>query len=233
MKRQGLAVGLIVALCATATSRGEDITAEARIAAQQVVVNTCAGCHGRQGRSIAPKFPVLAGQHAGYLAAQLHAFKSQTRGDPDALGYMWGMSAPLDDEMINALAAYYAVQSPGHGADGNAAAIARGAEIYANGIAADGIPPAPAVTARPARARTIFLGWPASMLSTCSSSSVLSKPTCVTSPSCTGLPSAWLWAKWRQWPPTWSRSAVAEIFTVPNLRSAGGPRGTLAADLQM
>ena len=30
-----------------------------------------------------------------YLAAQLQAFKAQTRGDPDALGYMWGMAAPL------------------------------------------------------------------------------------------------------------------------------------------
>jgi len=51
------------------------------------------------------------------------------------------MSAPLDDEMINALAAYYAGQSPGPGAGGDAAAIARGAEIYAKGIANDGIPP--------------------------------------------------------------------------------------------
>ena len=141
MKRYNLAVSLIVALCATAVSRGEDVTAEARLAAQHVAVNTCANCHGRQGRSIQPKFPALAGQHAGYLAAQMHAFKAQTRGDPDALGYMWGMSAPLDDEMINALAAYYAGQSPGPGAGGDAAAIARGAEIYAKGIANDGIPP--------------------------------------------------------------------------------------------
>lgn len=141
MKLQTLAVSLIVVLCATAVSRGEDVTAEARLAAQHVAVNTCANCHGRQGRSITPKFPVLAGQHAGYLAAQLHAFKSQSRGDPDALAYMWGMSAPLDDEMINALAAYYTAQSPGPGAGGDAAVIAGGAEIYAKGIAADGIPP--------------------------------------------------------------------------------------------
>lgn len=141
MKRHNLAASLVVALCTTAMCRGEEVTAEARTAAQQVAVGTCANCHGRQGRSIAPKFPVLAGQHAGYLAAQLHAFKSQIRGDPDALGYMWGMSAPLDDEMINALAAYYAAQSPGPGAGSDAATIARGADIYTKGIAADGIPP--------------------------------------------------------------------------------------------
>jgi len=143
MKRYNLAVSLIVALCATAVGRGEDvnITAEARLTAQHIAVNTCANCHGRQGRSIQPKFPVLAGQHAGYLAAQMHAFKAQTRGDPDAIGYMWGMSAPFDDEMINALAAYYSVQTPGPGASGDRAAIARGADIYAKGIANDGIPP--------------------------------------------------------------------------------------------
>lgn len=146
MKSHYLAIGLIAALGATVASRATDVgvegvSAEARLAAQHIAVNTCANCHGRQGRSVAPKFPVLAGQHAGYLAAQLHAFKAQTRGDPDALGYMWGMAAPLDDEMINALAAYYAAQSPAPGRPGGAANIARGADIYAKGIVGDGIPP--------------------------------------------------------------------------------------------
>jgi cytochrome c553 len=141
MKSHYLVAGLIATLGAATPGRTDEISALTRLAAQHVAVNTCASCHGRQGRSIAPKFPVLAGQHAGYLAAQLHAFKAQTRGDPDALGYMWGMSAPLDDEMINGLAAYYAAQRPGPGTQGDAALIARGADIYAKGIAAEGIPP--------------------------------------------------------------------------------------------
>ena len=146
MKSHYLAIGLTAALGASMATRGTDasveaISAGAQAAARQVAVSTCANCHGRQGRSIAPKFPVLAGQHAPYLAAQLHAFKAQTRGDPDALGYMWGMSAPLDDEMINALATYYAAQTPVPGPRGEAAMIARGADIYAKGIANDGIPP--------------------------------------------------------------------------------------------
>jgi cytochrome c553 len=141
MKNHYLVAGLIATLVATTPARTDEVSAEARLAAQQVAVSTCANCHGRQGRSMAPKFPVLAGQHAGYLAAQLHAFKAQTRGDPDALGYMWGMAAPLDDEMINALAAYYAVQKPGPGERGPAEVVARGADIYARGIASDGIPP--------------------------------------------------------------------------------------------
>jgi cytochrome c553 len=146
MKSHYLAMGLIAAMGAPIASRAADVIVEAtsagaQTAARQVAVSTCANCHGRQGRSIAPKFPVLAGQHAPYVAAQLHAFKAQTRGDPDAIGYMWGMSAPLDDEMINALAAYYAAQTPAPGPHGDPAMIARGADIYAKGIASDGIPP--------------------------------------------------------------------------------------------
>jgi cytochrome c553 len=140
MKTAITAVSVTAALLIATTVRADEISAEARLAAQQVAVTTCASCHGPQGRSIAPKFPTLAGQHAGYLAAQLQAFKAQSRGDPDALGYMWGMAAPLSDEMITALAAYYSAQKPGPGGGGDAAAIARGAGIYNNGIAADGIP---------------------------------------------------------------------------------------------
>ena len=126
---------------AVAPVAAPDIDPALKIAAQHVAVSTCATCHGPQGRSATPKFPVLAGQHAGYLAAQLKAFKAQTRGDPDALGYMWGMAAPLDEDMMTALAAYYSAQTPIQGTRGEAGEVARGADIYANGVAADGIPP--------------------------------------------------------------------------------------------
>jgi cytochrome c553 len=134
--------GVVAALfMAQLSLSADEISPEARLAAQHVAVMTCATCHGPQGRSFVPKFPALAGQHPKYLAAQLQAFKAQTRGDADALGYMWGMAAPLSDDMITALAAYYAGQAPGAGSAGDAGAIARGADIYANGVAAEGIPP--------------------------------------------------------------------------------------------
>lgn len=134
-------VGASLLLLGAQRSRADELSAEAQSAARHAAVTTCATCHGPQGRSIVPKFPSLAGQHRNYLAAQLKAFKTQTRGDPDALGYMWGMAAPLDEEMIEALAVYYSAQAPGHGHAGDAAEIARGADIYANGVAAEGIPP--------------------------------------------------------------------------------------------
>lgn len=130
-------LGLVVSSAVFAA----DIDPELKLAAQRVAVTTCATCHGPQGRSSTPKFPVLAGQHASYLVAQMKAFKAQTRGDPDALGYMWGMAAPLDDGLIEALAAYYSAQTPGSGRGSDAATIARGSEIFTNGIAAEGIPP--------------------------------------------------------------------------------------------
>lgn len=134
-------VAMSLGLLAGSTLRAADIDPELKLAAQRVAITTCATCHGPQGRSVSPKFPVLAGQHASYLIAQMKAFKAQTRGDPDALGYMWGMAAPLDDAMIEALAAYYSAQKPGPGQHGDAATIARGADIFSKGIAAEGIPP--------------------------------------------------------------------------------------------
>jgi len=109
-------------------------------AAERIAITTCATCHGHQGHSITPRFPVLAAQQAGYLNNQMQAFKSQSRGDADALGYMWGMAAPLDDTTIAALAGYYSKQSPGKPIAGTSATIIRGKELYQRGNAVEGIP---------------------------------------------------------------------------------------------
>lgn len=109
-------------------------------AAHVIAVGTCSGCHGPAGHSQLPKFPVLSGQHATYLSAQLLAFKSRSRGDADAVGYMWGMAEPLSDELIAALAAYYARQTPRAGPVGDAAMIARGKTLYLTGDPSQGVP---------------------------------------------------------------------------------------------
>jgi cytochrome c553 len=123
------------ALCAPA------IGATPAEVAKRVAITVCANCHGPAGRSEQPKFPVLAGQHAGYMLAQLQAFRAQTRGDPDAIGYMWGMAGPLDDALAAALADYYSRQKIGVGTVGDAGLIKRGEQVYQNGDAAAGIPP--------------------------------------------------------------------------------------------
>src|ERR1700752_367973 len=98
-----LAFGVGVALAS-------DIDPATQAHARRLAVGVCGTCHGAKGVSELPKFPRLAAQNAHYLADQLKAFRSQTRGDPDAIGYMWGMANPLDDETIAALADYYAHQ---------------------------------------------------------------------------------------------------------------------------
>lgn len=122
-------------------ANAQELDAVSRAAAERVAIGTCATCHGPQGHSFSPKFPVLAGQHASYLVAQLQAFKAQTRGDPDALGYMWGMAAPLDGATMAGVADYYSRQTPRAGPQGELALITRGKDIYQNGDSAEGVPP--------------------------------------------------------------------------------------------
>lgn len=64
---------------------------------------TCAGCHGAEGVSAIPSNPNLAGQVPGYIADQLIAFKSGERKN----AVMMGMAAPLSEEDMADLDAYY------------------------------------------------------------------------------------------------------------------------------
>jgi len=141
--RVNVALGLLAATAlASAASilRADEPDAADKLHAQKVAVTVCGTCHGPQGNNTQPKFARLAGQNANYLATQLKAFRSQARGDPDAIGYMWGMAAELDDDTVAALAAYYAAQKPAAGPRADAAAVSRGREIYQNGITAEGVP---------------------------------------------------------------------------------------------
>jgi cytochrome c553 len=120
--------------------RADEPDAATTARARYVAITVCGTCHGVTGNSTYPKFPRLAGQDVKYLVRQLKAFRDQTRGDPDAIGYMWGMAAQLNDETIEALAAYYAAQTPGAGSGSAPALIARGREIYQHGVTSQGVP---------------------------------------------------------------------------------------------
>jgi cytochrome c553 len=80
--------------------------AEGNPSAGKTKAEACGGCHGADGNSSAPIFPKIAGQHASYIAKQLHDFKSQKRPDPT----MSALAEPLTDQEIQDLAAYYAQQ---------------------------------------------------------------------------------------------------------------------------
>jgi cytochrome c553 len=67
----------------------------------------CAACHGGNGVAPAPNFPNLAGQHRDYLRHSLQQYKSQARQNAIMLGF----AAPLTDDDIALLSAYYAGQT--------------------------------------------------------------------------------------------------------------------------
>jgi len=117
-----------------------DVMSNTQKTTLQKSIETCAACHGANGRSISPTFPNLAAQTAPYIELQLHAFKDQTRADPDAQAYMGGMAAQLDDASISGLAAYFSKQSAAAGRTGNATLVAQGKQIYVEGVPGHQIP---------------------------------------------------------------------------------------------
>jgi len=66
----------------------------------------CAACHGADGNSTIPANPILAGQHRDYLEQVLHEYRSGARPNP----VMAGMAAPLSDEDIADIAAWFSSQ---------------------------------------------------------------------------------------------------------------------------
>jgi cytochrome c553 len=119
-------------------------------------VQTCGNCHGEHGRSVSPTFPNLAAQTAPYIEAQLKAFKEQTRADPDAQAYMWGMAAQLSDAQIGELAEYFSKQTAAPGKSGDAAMIARGKQVFEQGVPASQIPACASCHGAHAEGLTIF-----------------------------------------------------------------------------
>lgn len=94
----GLVLGVALAAMAPLTpARAADLDA-GRAKAQ-----ACAMCHGPLGLAVAPETPHLAGQPAGYLEAQLKAYRGGTRRHE----VMSLMARPLSDDDIALLAAWF------------------------------------------------------------------------------------------------------------------------------
>jgi cytochrome c553 len=151
-------LGMILAACAVSSSavRAADVSPDLGRAAHQLAETTCANCHGVSGRSTSPTFPNLAAQTVPYLQAQLHAFRDQTRADPDALSYMWGMASQLSDATIEAISTYYAAQAPSRPKTGDAKLMARGKQIFEEGVTSQGIPACATCHGAQARGDNIF-----------------------------------------------------------------------------
>jgi cytochrome c553 len=89
----------LMALPATASARG-NATAGAEKAA------TCAACHGKDGHSVDPNYPNLAGQYQSYLVKALSDYRAGRRTN----AIMTGFAAQLSNQDIEDLAVWFSSQ---------------------------------------------------------------------------------------------------------------------------
>jgi cytochrome c553 len=117
----------IIALLAGAVFALAALTAAAQdAAAGKEKAAACAACHGEDGNSAVPMFPILAGQTPRYLYLQLKDFKEGRRKND----LMSPMAANLTKQDMQDLAAYYSKQKikpNGFKADG--AKVVRGKKV--------------------------------------------------------------------------------------------------------
>lgn len=106
MKHLMLVATLLVAGSALAEEGKVDPFTGGSPEAGQAKSATCAACHGPGGNSASPDFPKLAGQNSAFIYRSLQALKSGHRQAP----VMNPMAAPLSDQDMKDLAAYFASQ---------------------------------------------------------------------------------------------------------------------------
>lgn len=103
---------------------------------KQIAATVCAACHGPDGNSPTSANPILAGQHADYVAAQLAAYKSGARVNP----IMAGMSASLSAEDMRSVGEWFSRQSPKSSVARDKALAERGRRIWRGGVGESSVP---------------------------------------------------------------------------------------------
>ncbi len=107
-------LGLLVAAAIAPVCGAADIEA-----GKAKVAQVCAACHGANGVSVSDTIPNLAAQRAGYIEAQLKAFKEGTRraaGPASPTAIMAAIATQLSaDDMAN-VAAFFAALPGAHDA---------------------------------------------------------------------------------------------------------------------
>jgi cytochrome c553 len=128
---------LVAILCAIhfPLALGQPLAKADPAQAQSIVTKTCVACHGTDGNSPTPANPVLAGQHADYIAKQLANYKSGERKDP----VMMGMAAPLSPQDMKNLGAFFEAQKPKLRAARDPELVKIGQQIYRGGIPAKAV----------------------------------------------------------------------------------------------
>ncbi len=102
----------------------------------QQLAAACIACHVADGSRGLPANPILQGQHADYIVKQLTEFKGGKRKN----AIMTGMAAPLQDDDMKHIAAFFGSKKPVEGAARHKETLALGERIYRGGIMAKQVP---------------------------------------------------------------------------------------------
>lgn len=94
-------IALVASLCRAAVSAAGDT------ALGEYLSSECAACHQTSGR-LAGSIPVIAGRPADQFVALMNAYRTRQRSND----VMWTIAARLNDQEIEALAAYYESLKP-------------------------------------------------------------------------------------------------------------------------
>ncbi|MGE5386467.1 MAG: c-type cytochrome [Betaproteobacteria bacterium] len=106
-----------------------------------IAATVCVACHGADGNSIIPANPKLAGQGEAYIFKQLKNFKAAD-GKPAARvnPIMAGMAAPLSEDDMRNLAAWFSQQKQTPAAAKNIQLVSAGQKLWRQGDFKRGIP---------------------------------------------------------------------------------------------
>ena len=133
------ALPLFLITCSTAQAEEAKAAPKPDAARGKAVATAmCAACHSADGNSTISANPKLAGQHAEYLAKQLHDFKS-TSESARKNAVMSGMSAALNEEQIRDISAYFAEQKQSNNSAKNKATVEQGQKLYRAGDQSKGL----------------------------------------------------------------------------------------------
>ena len=121
-------LGLVNVACAEDAVKGSADAGATKAA-------VCSACHGVNGNSTNPEWPVLAGQNAVYIREQLGMFKAKKRNNP----IMQPIVDPLTNQDVADLAAFFSAQTPS-GLEADPSYWKAGEALYRSGDTARSIP---------------------------------------------------------------------------------------------
>ena len=133
---RNLFLGLMLVLAGAQMASAEEFGNGDEKAGAALYQQQCQVCHGVAGASIVPTQPILAAQHAHYLANELRKYKSGVRKN----AVMSAQAANLSEADMDNIAHYLSKQAPVIAGADPAADMSIGEELYKHGDLARGVP---------------------------------------------------------------------------------------------